>query len=413
MLKSAFKNFAILCSSLVVALTICESATAQLRVNQGYSIPRGQEREFLEFQRQNNQNFRQIRVMPPCSLGEGLGCNKAGTVVEQLLNQSHGANYYDLLMRAAGGEDNYRNFAAFYNNNTRLSKIPYASFWRNDDPAIVDGHRYVLGQSVSRNPVPGLAGVTQNFAWSPLSRGNREISLRDGLLNLKYSYGRLLLEEISQLPNLEQQVNSLDLPSDMTKFSLNHISQGLQALNSGNERALRESILKLLSFPYSPGVRDNGSYGRKLVNTPLIEQSKLQPLPGTAFVSNNPAPMGNEMMVALDRPLFDEVLRPSASTRWLPYASIPLLLFLLLSLGGNSASSQPPTPVQMIPNTVTPLVTVENGVVPITNTFVPLPPPEVRPVPEPSTLKALLLLTLVLGTLNYKQRLAPLSGSQK
>jgi hypothetical protein len=117
-LKSNFKSIAILLSSLAVVLTICESATAQLRVNERDSIPRGQESEFLEFQRQNNQNLRQIRIMPDCSFGEGLGCNKTGTVVEQIINQSRGTNYQDILMRAAGGEDNYRKFAAFYDNNS-------------------------------------------------------------------------------------------------------------------------------------------------------------------------------------------------------------------------------------------------------------------------------------------------------
>ncbi|WP_414590361.1 hypothetical protein [Anabaena sp. CCY 9614] len=401
MLKSTFKNIAIFFSSLVVVLTIGESATAQLRVNQRDSIPKGQESQYLEYQRQNNQNLRQMRVMPDCSLGDGLGCNKTGTVVEQIINQSHGANYYDLLMRATGGQDNYRNFAAFYNNNPRLPTIPYASFWRNEDPSILDGHRYVLGQSVSRNPVTGLADVTRNFAWSPLSRG-REISPRDGLLDLKYSYGRVLLEEVAKIPNLEQQVTSLDLPPDMTEFYLSNISQGLRALNIGDERGLRQSVLRLLSFPYSPGVRDDGWYGRKIVDVPLTDQPELPTLPGTAIVSENPLPVGEEMTVALDVPFLNEVVLPSGGNYGWLYGLIPLMaLFLLLE--GDSSSSQPPTPVEAIPDTLPPLIAVDNGgESPTSNTFVP---PQVREVPEPSALKALLLLTIVLGTLNYKQRL--------
>lgn len=377
-----------------------ESATAQLRLNQRDSIPQGQESQYLEYQRQNNQNLRQMRVMPDCSLGDGLGCNKTGTVVEQIINESHGANYYDLLMRATGGQDNYRNFAAFYNHNPRLSTMPYASFWRNEDPSILDGYRYVLGQSVSRNPVNGLADVTRNFAWSPLSRG-REISLRDGLLDLKYSYGRVLLEEVAKIPNLEQQVTSLDLPPDMTQFYLSNISQGLRALNTGDERGLRQSVLRLLSFPYSPGVKDDGWYGRKLVDTPVTTSPEIPSLPGTALISETPGLGGEEMTVALGDPFIGEVVIPRGGAPWWTYIGIALLLWFILR--GNDSASQPPTPVEAIPDTLPPLIAVDNGgESPTSNTFVP---PQVREVPEPSALKALLLLTVVLGTLNYKQRL--------
>ncbi|MBW4554615.1 MAG: hypothetical protein KME59_01500 [Trichormus sp. ATA11-4-KO1] len=417
MFKSTFKSIAILFSSFAVVLTICESATAQLRVNERYSIPQGQEPEFLEFQRQHNDNIRQIRVMPDCTVGVGLGCNKTATVVEEIINQSNGTNYYQMLMRAAGGQDNYRNFAAFYDNNPQLPKIPYASFWRNEDPSIVDGYRYVLGQSVSRTPVPGLEAVTNNFAWSPSSRG-REISLRDGLVNLKLSYGRVLLEEISAIPNFEQQVDSLDLPPDMTQFYLSNISRGLRALNTGDERALRESVLKLLSYPYSPGTPNDGWYGRRLVTVPdTLTPSGVQPPGGDTFLSENPVLGGEETIIALDTPFFEEVLLPSGGSSWLPYAAFMPLLFLLFSLGGDNDSSQPANVVEVIPETPSNVIPDNNGS--SSNEFpegtgnptIPPPPTEVgKQVPEPSALKALLLLTLVLGILNYKHRFVPTKG---
>ncbi len=409
MLKSTFKSITIIFSSLAVVLTVCESATAQLRINQSNSIPRGQESELLEFQRQNNQQMRQMRVMPSCLLGSGLGCNKTGTVVEKMINQFNGTNYQDMLMRAAGGEDNYRKFAAFYENNPRLKNVPYASFWRNDDASILDGHQYALGNSVSRNPLSGLKAVTNNFAWSPLSRGT-EISPRDGLLNLKYSYGRVLFEEVAKIPDLEQQVRSLDLSTEMTQFYVNNISQGLRALNTGDERGLKDSVLKLLSLPYRPGGYSNdGWYNRKLANIPdtLIEESGKS-LPGDSFESENPVLGGEDMSIALNDPTFEEYLLPSGGS-FLPYAGIALLL-LLMFMGGNGGSSQPASfvevPSDVIPSDVTPGDNDSANELELTGDIDVLAPqqPQVKTVAEPSTLSALLVLMLTVYILNYKQR---------
>ncbi|MEA5580668.1 hypothetical protein VB620_04845 [Nodularia harveyana UHCC-0300] len=386
MLKSNFKSFAVLFSSVAVVLTICESATAQLRINQSNSIPQGQESEFLEFQRQNDNNLRQMRIMPSCTLGEGLGCNKTGTVVEKIINQSNGTNYQDILLKAVGGEDNYRKFAAFYGNNPQLPNIPYASFWRNEDPSIVDGYRYVLGENVSRNPVSGLRTVTNNFAWSPSSR-RREISPRDGLLDLKYAYGRVLFEEAAKVPNLQEQIRSLDLPPDVTKFYVDNISQGLRYLNSGNESGLRQSILRVLSFPYTPGDLNDGWFGRQLVSIPEPIEG-VQPLSGSSFLSALPPVGGGDMITGFVPPIFGETFVPAVTSPWWPYAMIPLLPLLLLAFGGDNSSQAVEPPIIVPPDGE---VTTEK-------------------VPEPSSLTALLMLTLGMGLLNYKQRLCQTKG---
>ncbi|TVP57455.1 MAG: hypothetical protein EA343_22665 [Nodularia sp. (in: Bacteria)] len=396
---------------MAVVLTVCDSATAQLRINNSNSIPRGQESELLEFQRQNNQKMRQMRVMPSCSLGSGLGCNKTGTVIEQIINQSNGTNYQDMLMQSAGGEDNYRKFAAFYDNHPRLKNIPYASFWRNEDPSILDGHQYVLGRTVSSNPVSGLKAVTSNFPWSPISRSG-EISPREGLLNFKYSYGRILLEEVARIPNLEQQVRSLDLPQDMTQFYLSNLSRGLRALNTGNKRDLRESILTILSYPYSPGTTNDGWYGRKLVDVPETIQSEGQPLIGDSFESGNLELGGEDISIAVDNPNFEEYLLPSGVSSYLPYAGIPLLILLMFLLGGNGGSSQPArfveVPPEMTPSDVTPGNNdSSNGVDVIGTGNIDVPAtqqPQVKTVAEPSTLTALFMLMLTAYILNYKKR---------
>ncbi|GAX36839.1 hypothetical protein [Nodularia sp. NIES-3585] len=416
MLKSTFKSITVICSSLAVVLTVCDSATAQLRINEDYPLPRGQESELLEFQRQNNQKMRQMRVMPNCSVGSGLGCNKTGTVVEKIINLSNGTNYQDMLMRSAGGEDNYRKFAAFYDHHPRLQNIPYASFWRNEDPSILDGHQYVLGRPVSSQPVSGLKAVTSNFPWSPLSRSG-EISPREGLLNFKYSYGRILLEEVAKIPNLEEQIRSLDLPQEMTGFYLSNLSRGLRALNTGNNRDLRESILTILSYPYSPGTRNDGWYGRKLVDVPETIQSEEQPLSGDSFVSESPELKGEDISIALNYPSFEEYLLPSGGSL-LPYAGIALL-FWLLFMGGNGGSNQPASFVEVasdvIPSDVTPGNNdASNGFEFTGNIDVPPPQqPQVKTVPEPSTLTALLVLMLTVYILNYKQRLIKCSMRYK
>jgi hypothetical protein len=376
MLKSNFKSIAFLFSTLAVVLTMCESATAQLRINERDSIPRGQESEFLEFQRQNNQNLRQIRIMPDCSFGEGLGCNKTGTVVEQIINQSRGTNYQDILMRAAGGEDNYRKFAAFYDNNPQLPKVPYASFWRNDDPTIMDRAENVLGETISRSPLPGLGSITNNFVWSP-SRG-REISPRDGLLDLKYAYGRVLFEEVAKIPDLKQQINSLDLPPDIRKFYLDNISQGLRNLKSGNESGLKQSVLTLLSRPYTPGNPNDGWYGRQLVDVPETIAS-LEPPAGSTFFTGLPLVGGEEIITGFIPPGLTETFIPSVTSPLWPYALIPLAL-LLLTFGDNGSSQAVEPPI------------------------IPPEPPTTQTVPEPSALTALLLFSLGMGILNYKQR---------
>ncbi|HYW19238.1 MAG TPA: hypothetical protein VE956_07955 [Nodularia sp. (in: cyanobacteria)] len=411
MSKSIFKSIAILSSCLALVLTICESATAQLRV--GPSIPKGQESEFLQFQRQNNQNIRQMRIMPDCSVGSGLGCNKTGTVVERIISQSNGTNYQDMLMRAAGGQDNYNKFAAFYDNNPRLQNIPYASFWKNEDRSILDGSRYVLGEPVSRNPLSGLKSVTNNFAWSPSSRA-REISPRDGLLNLKYAYGRVLFEEAAKIPNLEQQIRSLDLPPEMTKFYVDNISEGIRNLKSGNESALRQSVLRVLSFPHSPGVTNDGWFGRTPVNLPASEVGVAPLLPDT-FVGAIPPIGGGDIVTSFVPPTIGEVLAPATVIPWLPYTALVPLLWLLFNAGGdggNKVSAQAP-PVIVVPPGTPPVTVVPPGTPPVTVVPPGTPPvivvppgtPPVTKVPEPTALNALLLLTLALGMLNYKERL--------
>ncbi|MBU7586767.1 MAG: hypothetical protein KAF91_28565 [Nostoc sp. TH1S01] len=396
MLKPTVKTIGISLTSLAVILFVCQSANAQLNVGQR-KIQRGLEREYLQYQLEN-RNLSDAIVIPSCIVGSGTGCNKTGTVLQQLLAINGGPSYYDLVIRAAGGQQNYQNFAAFYGNNERLPEIPFASFWKKQSPSIVDGYQYVLGQPVSRSPVAGLGAVTKNFAWSPISRGDNSLSPRQGLLDFKYSFGRELLVEVSKIPNLQQQIRDLDLPPEMTQFYLNNLSQGLNALKTGNEEALQESVLRIFSFPYSSDSTTSPNYGRVSLDTP----KELDNIAGTPIAGEDitdivlglePESFLLEPDIALDL----DVGTITGSAFNPLYLSPLALLPLLFLFGGDGSSSSPPV-------TIPPAAPPSQTPTP-TPTPTPPPPPPPVSVDEPSTLTALLLLTPLLGVLSYKKRI--------
>jgi hypothetical protein len=202
--------------SFLAIIAVIQPASAQLNIGR-YGVQPGLEQNYLQYQL-SGESLSRIRGIPGCLTGFGSSCNKTGSVLQQLVEQNNQTSYSNLLMRAAGGEQNFRNFSNFYGNNPRLPEVPYSSFWQNDAKNVVDGYQYVLGQQVARTPVENLGLITKNFYWSPLSGENNSLSLRSGLLDLKYSYGRLLLEEVSKIPNLEQQIQSLGLPKEVTQY---------------------------------------------------------------------------------------------------------------------------------------------------------------------------------------------------
>jgi hypothetical protein len=410
-------------SSIAAVLAVCQPASAQLNIGR-YGIQPGLEENYLQYQL-SGEPLSQMRVIPGCITGFGLGCNKSGEVLQELLESNNRSSYSDLLMRAAGGEQNFRNFSSFYGNNPRLPEVPYSSFWHDDAKNIMDGSQYVLGQPVGRVPVDGLGAITKNFYWSPYSGDNNSLSLRDGLLNLKMSYGRLALQEAAKIPNIQQQIQSLGLPKEMTQYYLGNISRGFQALNSGNENSLKNSIFNLLSMPYSP---NGGEFGRPLAG--IGNEFNLvygQGLEASSFVGSPLVTLEPES-IDIETTAFESgsVLNPSGSDNGFPYwifglALLGLLFFLLSGGSGNSSSpggtalanaGQIPgvTPPPPSPSpTVCADMPSGNGVVnnnQNTNTSCTPPtpvPPEVKKVPEPSTVIAVLLMTIVF-LLYQKQR---------
>jgi hypothetical protein len=409
--------------SFLAVIAVIQPASAQLNIGR-YGVQPGLEQNYLQYQL-SGQSLSQIRGIPGCLTGFGSSCNKTGSVLQQLVEQNNQTSYSNLLMRAAGGEQNFRNFSNFYGNNPRLPEVPYSSFWQNDAKNIVDGYQYVLGQQVARTPVENLGLITKNFYWSPLSGDNNSLSLRSGLLDLKYSYGRLLLEEVSKIPNLEQQIQSLGLPKEVTQYYLGNFSRGLEALNAGNENLLKDSILQILSVPFSPS---GGEFGRPNVGIPNEFDSLYgQGLEGNAFLGGSLVTLEPEA-ISLDIPGEGEgyALVPGGSGNQFPtwLIGIPLaglLLFLLLngdsgdssgsrgtliSSGGETGVTPPPPSPSP---SVCPTMSGGNGVGHNQGVNGSCPNPivggqEVKKVPEPSVVNALLLLTIVLCLLKNNQR---------
>ncbi len=413
MLKSAIYKVAF--SSIAAVLAVCQPASAQLDIGP-YGVQPGLEGNYLQYQL-SGQPLSKMQVIPGCITGFGLSCNKTGEVLQQLLESNNRSTYSNLLMRAAGGKENFLNFSTFYHNNPRLPEVPYASFWHDDAKNIMDGSRYLLGQPIGRVPVDGLGAITKNFYWAPLSGDSNSLSLRNGLLDLKYSYGRLLLEEAGKIPNIQQQIQSLGLSKDMTEYYLGNFSRGLQALNSGNETFLKNSILNLLSIPYSP---NGGEFGRPLAG--IGNQFDLvygQGLEASAFVGSPLRTLEPED-INLETTAFESgsFSNPSGSDNGFPLWPFGLallgLLFFLLSGRSGKNSSPGGTPLAnagQIPGitppppgpspTVCANMPSGNGVVnnnqnSNTSCNTPTPvPPEVKKVPEPSTITAVLLMAIV------------------
>ncbi|RCJ32333.1 hypothetical protein A6769_28505 [Nostoc punctiforme NIES-2108] len=416
---------AIAFSSVAVVLTTCQSAFAQLNVGR-YGIQQGLESEYLQYQI-NNQNLSKMRVIPACDVGFGLTCNKTGSVIQRLVELNNGTSYQNLLIRAAGGEKNFQNFASFYGNNPNLSAVPYASFWRNASPTIMDGSQYLLGQPFGRNPVEGLGLVTKQFYWAPYSGVNDSVSLRSGLLDLKLSYGRLLFEEASKISNIQEQIQSLGLSPEMTNFYLDKISTGLDALSSGDQHQLQQKIFEVLSFPYS---EDGGELGRPNNAIPAeFNQLLGEDIAGDTLLSDNPLALDGETIAfdAFPGSTGDVLVpdSPNSFPLWPIIGVGGLGLILLLLLSGDSSSAQPSTPVSSVQPPIP--VSPENAPLSLTNkgecdltpsgngsnhtqiievpcNVTPQTPTEVKKVVEPSTIKALVLLIVLLWIVRNKHR---------
>ena len=389
----SIQNIFILLSSVATVLTVCQTANAGnagLNVGSGRITP-GLEKQYLQYQLQNNGNaLRRIRVIPDnCIVGFGLRCNKTGTVLEQIVESNGGPTYQQMLMRAAGGEDNYNRFAKYFSD--RIDNAPYNSVWRNHSSTILDAAQYNLGQPLNPNPQPGLRDITKNFFWQPLPGGNQ----RDDFVNFKYSYGRVLLEEVSKIPNIRQQILELPLQESMKEFYERQLLSGLNALQTGNSEQLKQNILSILSRPYSPTSSNNPWYGREEI-TALTTVEEGETLTAN-ILDTSTVLLGGEDFTGLveipgEETFIDQGGSFSTAALFLP------LLAVLFFLGGDDGSS----------NNVPGGNTIIDGGTVFTcsygNNCNFIGNQQDTTVDEPSVSNALVLLALMLCLLRYRKR---------
>jgi hypothetical protein len=398
--SSNVTKIAFACSSFAAVLTASQEASAQLNLGK-YGVQPGLEPNYLKYQL-SGEDLSNMQGIPGCDTGFGLSCNKTGSVLEKILEANNGPTYQDLLLRAAGGEDNFRNFATFYNNNSNLPLVPYASFWRDDANTVMDGHQYLLGQTVSRTPVEGLGQVTNNFYWSPLHGNGNSLDPRSGLLNLKYSYGRLLLEEIAKVPNIQEQIESLNLNPAQSKYYLATLSSGLRALKTGNDRQLKDNILRVLSMPFD-GTGEGNYLNRPNLDIPddEVDWATGQGLLGDVF-DIEPIALTPDVETGLFG--FDvegyELVGGSGGFSWWPLLGVLAVVPFLFG-GDDNSSNSPPVAVAPPGDTNPPVVTPPPPVVTPPPPVV-TPPPEVKKVPEPSTVTPYVLMAFVMFLLCQK-----------
>jgi hypothetical protein len=431
-LKSKVKTIVVTLSSLATVVNTSQSASAELNVGK-YGIQQGLEHNYLQYQI-SGRSLSQIRGISGCIVGFGAACNKAGAVFQKLVESNGGPTQEQLLIKAAGGEENYQNFANFYGNNPNLNQIPYASFWQNDNADIVDGYRYLLGQTVNQSPQEGLGQVTNNFYWAPQGSEN-SLDPRNGLLDLKYSYGRLLLEEVAKIPDAQQQIKSLGLAPELTKFYSQKLSNSMRVLKSGNEQSLKETILKDLSMPYSPDGAEIGRPNLKIPPTNSFTEETLDGdvVPWDDVVALDPEAINVELPPNLaEVALFPQTGGSSFPTGWLAGGAVGLLLLLLAFGGGGDSSSGGHNHGSNIASSTLPVDSSSSssggGSIPPSGggggsggynqiIEVPskpggssLPGKEVKKVPEPVTITPLVLLIIVLYVLSRKQWLTQTRG---
>jgi len=216
------------------------------------------------------------------------------------------------------------------------------------------------------------------------------------------------------------------LPQNIKQFYLSHLSQGLRALNTSDEALLQDSILNVLSLPFSG---DSKEFGRPNIGIPQeFNEVMGSGLPGDVLVEALPI-FPTPEVISQDIPSSfsgDVFVQEGSSNRfpgWFLGGVSFAALVLLLSLGNNSSSNGGLNTVV----TVTPPVgsgsgSIEHGPTPgggnipsNNNRIIEVPPTppvtlgvgeEVNKVPEPSVVKSLLLLMIflcLLCTIGKKQ----------
>jgi hypothetical protein len=378
------------------------AAIAQLRLGTG--VQPGLEEYLLEYQLQELP-LNQLRGISGCSVGFGAGCNKTGSLLQQIIQKQTGRSYQDLLVQSAGGLNNYLRFQQFYPNSSSISSTPYSSFWRSGDSSILDRYEYSGIGQLNSNHVANLREVVSSFRYAPVTRGNNNLNLREGLIGLKTAYGRTLIEEALKIPDIEQKIIAFGLSEEETAYHLQQFRQAKAALNTDNSATINQSLYNLLSNPYT-------SLPTELNRPELGISEALERIGGVtqegSFATGEV--LGEEISEIAIPTSSDILVEVTDNTPIYVAAGVGglTLLILLLSLGGNDSTT---TFAATTTTTTTSTTNPTNEIIETDDFFSPMNPVEnpifdrldnVSRIPEPnSTTPLIILAALVLLLRRY------------
>lgn len=370
-------------------------AMAQLRLGTG--IQPGLEEYLLEYQLQGLP-LERLRGISGCTVGFGAGCNKTGSLLQQIIQQQTGRSYQDLLVESAGGLNNYLRFQQFYPNSSAISSAPYSSFWRNHDSSILDSYKNSGIGQLNSNNVANLREVLRGFRYAPVTRGNNNLNLRDGLIGLKTAYGRTLIEEALKIPDIEQKITAFGLSEEETAYHLQQFRQAKAALNTDSSEIINQSLYNILSNPYSkvPAELNRPRLG--------IAQS-MERISGITqegdFVADAVAEeefMVSEIVLPTSSDILVEVTNKTPVYVAAGVGGLTILI-LLLSLGSDDANTQvadnPSTTNSIPPGQVIDTEDFYSPVNPIDNPIFNQPK-NVSRIPEPNQTTSLIILAALI-----------------
>ena len=331
------KRFSPLLYSCLFAVTSILSfpkiTLAQLRLGTG--VQPGLEGHFLEYQ-QKGLPLNKLRGVSGCSVGFGAGCNKTGTILQKIVKEHSGLGYQELLVKAAGGAKNYQRFAQLYSNPSAVSLMPYSSFWRDGNKYILDNHEYAgIGTLTGATDVESssLNEIASKFMYAPATWGNKNLTLRQGLVGLKTSYGLALIEEALKVPNINQKIAEVSLNKSEASFHQQQLQNAASALNSKSSQQLTNALFSVLSSPYTEVTA--------ILNRPNLEIAEaISKIHGIALEGEVESiwaikAEGKETFLTMS---FNEVMAGTATSVY-GIAGIGGVAFIVLLLSGGGSGS--------------------------------------------------------------------------
>ena len=255
-------------SHLLSAIALClgsllsESTVALAQLRLGRGIEPGLEGHLIEYQIQQKP-LSKMRSVDSCSVGVGVGCNKTASILQKIVTESSGKTYQDILLQAAGGQDNYSRFTTYYPQNVNIDHMPLNSFWRDGGEYVLDSHQHSGIGNLNEVATLEFYQAVRQFQYAPVANNQNSLNLRQGLIALKTAYGKTLIEEARKIPNIEQKIAASGLTQEEVNFHLQQFVNGVEAVASGNQQQLNQSLYELLSNPYTsePGVLNRPPLG--------------------------------------------------------------------------------------------------------------------------------------------------------